>query len=324
MLHQLPHAKRQKTGGACRAHCHTRPALFVISQPDIALNLSEAVRQSLSDIAGSFQLKREPVYGMPVASLEYDGTTALEILRDQRGSTIPQVPLGLPQVLTAFEALLEAWEKRRRDRDLKQTLQWPVLVIDEANKLEAWQQNHVDDLDALISFLIRITKEANLCHVFLVTSECGFEEWLQQPMQAVAQQPRPAVLRATRGGDGWTCAQFAHAALALLDSTHNAVTQDTMELLLGGHDATAVQLGRKAQEAAGEQALRALVKAHRLGLRPYSEWALDIPREAYGLGAPVDVVTASTPADLYCMRVMHSELQRTLDEWKQRQQQGHT
>jgi hypothetical protein len=56
---------------------------------------------------------------------------------------------------------------------------YPVLVIDEANKLMRWSGQHDSDLETLLSFLVRISKEGSgRCHVLLVTSEFGFQWWL--------------------------------------------------------------------------------------------------------------------------------------------------
>eukprot|EP00611_Tribonema_gayanum_P027219 TRINITY_DN665_c2_g1_i2.p1 TRINITY_DN665_c2_g1~~TRINITY_DN665_c2_g1_i2.p1 ORF type:complete len:361 (+),score=72.58 TRINITY_DN665_c2_g1_i2:133-1215(+) len=302
--------------------------------------------------------------------------------------------------------MTKAWERRRKRGGLR-VAKKPVLVIDEANKLEKWGEKHQEDLDALISFFIMITKRLHRCHVFLVTSECGFEAWLQQQpgmrdifcstyvvghfeekdakdfleleLQASlknsgnkstvavsnadwrqiyevcggnagllklaagdfgVQYPNGSwrsVLEelcsatygqvqdaALQGGDGFNSVHYIDAALALLNSPHNAITQHAMELLLGSRNKTAVHLGTAAQVQAGARVLRAIVKANRLGLRPYSAWAKDIPREAYGpeFRPPLAIVTAPTPADLYSMRVMRSELEALLMDWEQRQQAG--
>ena len=59
--------------------------------------------------------------------------------------------------------------------------------------------------------------------------------------------------------------------------------------------------------SAGREVLEAMVREDLVACRIYSEWARDLPVEAFGAsGGSVlmlgDVVTAPTPAHLYCMR----------------------
>jgi hypothetical protein len=131
------------------------------------------------------------------------------------------------------------------------------------------------------------------------------------------------VYRATKGGDGWTAAQYAHTGLLLLNSTHNAVVLNDMEVELGRHNRTAVALGVEAQAEAGGRALAAMVKANLLSLRPYCEWAQDIQREAHGplTSEPSTVITAASAVHLHCVRALRGKLQGTLDRWEKQQEQ---
>jgi hypothetical protein len=85
-----------------------------------------------------------------------------------------------------------------------------------------------------------------------------------------------AVKSAALDQNGWSAAQFADAALLLLDSKLKAVPQEQMERKLGSHITNDVSQ----QQLAGVPVLEALVKADRLSLRPMSCWPLNISHEA--------------------------------------------
>ncbi|KAG5175879.1 hypothetical protein JKP88DRAFT_351318 [Tribonema minus] len=68
------------------------------------------------------------------------------------------------------------------------------------------------------------------------------------------------------------------------------------------------------QLAAGKPALAALVKAYMLSLRPYSTWARDVDKRAWGASDDTRVVTAPSPIDLHWMRVIRPQLELKLQE----------
>jgi hypothetical protein len=75
------------------------------------------------------------------------------------------------QLLTAWRSILAA--------DNPEGLQWPVLVIDYANVLMDWTDEHPTELSQLLNYLKQLTK-GKLCHVLLVeSSEYHFTHWLQ-------------------------------------------------------------------------------------------------------------------------------------------------
>ena len=86
---------------------------------------------------------------------------------------------GLKKVIQAYESLLKGWEAARKE-DRCTGLQWPVLIIDEANVLQAWSDTHERDLGTLLRFFVGNTKDMKRCHVLLVTSEYGFQYWLDK------------------------------------------------------------------------------------------------------------------------------------------------
>lgn len=96
------------------------------------------------------------------------------------------------------------------------------------------------------------------------------------------------------GGPGWTREQYAAAVLAILDNPYHAVRRRELEAQLGGG-------------SCGTAALKAMVNANLLELRPPSDLAADIPQKAYGKRKMV--VTAPTPAQLYVMMGMREDFE---------------
>lgn len=77
------------------------------------------------------------------------------------------------------------------------------------------------------------------------------------------------IARMSRGKAGYTAAQYADAAIMLLDSKHHAIAGGVMLAQLGRH-----VVGAAADKldliAAGEQVFQRLVEANALSLRPKS------------------------------------------------------
>ncbi|KAG5185961.1 hypothetical protein JKP88DRAFT_268149 [Tribonema minus] len=247
-------------------------------------------------------------------AITFDFNAAIEALRDLHDR--PLGPSSVAAVLTMYNGLLDIWEKARKAGRLEGVLQYPVLVIDEANVLTEWSKADLKDLRFFFRFFIAITKESSRGHVLLATADYAFQTWLTRSLRVVVQNVRPGVISAKQGGDGWTPAKFADAALLLLDSEHNVATLKDMKMRLGRHISTAVAKGHNAQAAAGGQAVAALIRANILSQRPYSEWSQDIPPDAYGPPSsdPSTIITAYSAVNLYCMRGLREDLEKTINE----------
>ena len=57
---------------------------------------------------------------------------------------------------------------------------YPVIIIDEVNRLMEWQQEYSNELTGFVDFLQRISKQAQKAHVVLLTSESFMVSWLQR------------------------------------------------------------------------------------------------------------------------------------------------
>jgi hypothetical protein len=171
--------------------------------------------------------------------------------------------------------------------------------------------NFAIDSDTVTALMLTVLTRMYRILYLLLALVC--RTFTSAALEDVAAPTATKVKAAARGRDGWTAAQFADAALLLLNSTDNAVTTEQMEQRLGRHltDDVDQQCGR------GEATLEALVKANRLSLRPYSKWALDIPRARFQ--AKAVIVTAPSAVDLD-MKHMRSQLEQTVQKWEQRRQ----
>ena len=93
---------------------------------------------------------------------------------------------------------------------------------------------------------------------------------------------------------GWTAQQYAAAVRAITAGPPHAVLASELVAQFGGR-------------SSGRQVLEMMVREDLVFCRPYSEWARDLPEEAFRASdGPVHrlevVVTAPTAAHLYCMR----------------------
>ncbi|GAX81148.1 hypothetical protein CEUSTIGMA_g8581.t1 [Chlamydomonas eustigma] len=89
---------------------------------------------------------------------------------------------GMNALMKAFQFLLDVWEeaiiKKYGGIAPGEIMRRPVIVIDEANVMMGWNKNYPEDMGTLLRFFVSITKEQKRSHVFLVTSEYGYQTWL--------------------------------------------------------------------------------------------------------------------------------------------------
>lgn len=97
----------------------------------------------------------------------------------QGGSGQAKQATPLQDVIDAYTGLITVWKQRQLDGSLSDTTP-PLLVLDEANKLMTWGDEYQSDRQGLLDFFVSITKELELSHVVLATSEYAFQSWLTQ------------------------------------------------------------------------------------------------------------------------------------------------
>ncbi len=99
-----------------------------------------------------------------------DGVLALDVL----SSELQKDPLtALQTILDAYLKLVkDAKQKRKKKSD-----PWPVIIIDEANRLTKWKDT--ESLEQLLAFFVYLTKQEQLAHVILATSDTFLTQWLE-------------------------------------------------------------------------------------------------------------------------------------------------
>jgi len=80
---------------------------------------------------------------------------------------------SLQEFFDAFQVLALKAKEARKAGD-----PWPVIIIDEANALMDWEDKK--SLKSLLAFFVRVTKQEQLAHVVLATSDTFFLQWLEK------------------------------------------------------------------------------------------------------------------------------------------------
>ena len=130
-----------------------------------------------------------------------------------------------------------------------------------------------------------------LCHACSPQARHGCGAALEGVIRIV----RPSVFSGLEpsADAGWTAEQYA-AVLDKLAVEPHAVLASELKAEFGGSHV-------------GAQVQQAMVRQDLVAYRPYSRWARDIAEEAFGADLE-EVVTAPTPAHLYCMQELREEL----------------
>jgi hypothetical protein len=114
---------------------------------------------------------------------------------------------------------------------------------------------------------------------------------VEEPAAAVADGLDPATMPTATGHPApmWTSDQFRTALRLVARAPHHAVLAGKVKAALGPH---------------GSQVLLSLVAHNLLALRPWSDLARDLPREAWEGERGGRVVTMPSPAELLCVLEM--------------------
>ena len=86
-----------------------------------------------------------------------------ELLKDPRSS--------FQTITDAYLTLVKDAKQKRQAGD-----PWPVIIIDEANNLTKWKDT--ESLEQLLAFFVYLTKQEQLAHVILTTSDTFLTQWL--------------------------------------------------------------------------------------------------------------------------------------------------
>ena len=89
---------------------------------------------------------------------------------------------------TLFASVLDIFQKTF-EQLFEEGCPRPPIIIDEANALTSWSTAHPAELDILLNFFIAVTKEKNMTHVVLMTSDYAFISWLEKGEHTVSPGP---------------------------------------------------------------------------------------------------------------------------------------
>ena len=87
---------------------------------------------------------------------------------------------------TALQTITNAYLKLVKDAKKKRKAgyPWPVIIIDEANRLMVWKDK--ESLEQLLAFFVYLTKQELLAHVILATSDTFLTQWLDSSAPLLA------------------------------------------------------------------------------------------------------------------------------------------
>ncbi len=163
--------------------------------------------------------------------MELDFLTA-ELQKDPR--------TALQTITNAYVKLVKGSKENRKADD-----PWPVIIIDEANALMEWEDKK--SLYALLAFFVYLTKQEQLAHVILATSDTFLTQWLDSSAPLVsglcifAPQRLLISLRAQARSKSrsaprlWleTCRARRRARISSTSSCHSASTRQVTQARRG-------------------------------------------------------------------------------------------
>jgi AAA+ ATPase superfamily predicted ATPase len=95
------------------------------------------------------------------------------------GSLRLELPPGATSS-TSLELIFEVFDKVVSDAKMSRQPgdPWPLIIIDDANRLMNWRTSESESLEQLLAYFVRLSKQEKLAHVVLATSDSSFLPWL--------------------------------------------------------------------------------------------------------------------------------------------------
>jgi AAA+ ATPase superfamily predicted ATPase len=177
-------AQRYRLDGVCYIDCRgfraSHPtdfarALGTKGLPALVTGLPDpgkhwVILKQIAQVMSMFTV--EWVVGKDGPRLSANAGKGLDEYQKDKDKAVPSIE----SIINIYTQLLSRW-REAASKDGKRLLR-PVIVLDEANKLMNWGAEYNTDLDALLEFFKKITKQDQAAHVVLVTSEYAFQGWL--------------------------------------------------------------------------------------------------------------------------------------------------
>ena len=113
---------------------------------------------------------------------------------------------------SALQTIMDAYLKLVKEAKHKNKVRgpWPVIIIDDANRLKKWEEKSRESLDSLLAFFVYLTKQEELAHVILASSDTFLTEWLENGASRLVVSTRIRI-------HGFACAHRSHRKHVPLD-----------------------------------------------------------------------------------------------------------
>ena len=127
----------------------------------------------LKCMLNDWQLDASELFKFLFSSVKLAASAAgVEVSLDYLKRELMQEPTPLNTIIEAYSKMAKEAKQKRAPGD-----PWPVIIIDEANRLTAWKDK--ESLEQLLAFFVYLTKEEQLAHVVLATSDTFLTQWLE-------------------------------------------------------------------------------------------------------------------------------------------------
>jgi len=124
-------------------------------------------------MSNDWQLDASELLNFLFSSANLSGSAAGdEVSLDHLKRELMLEPTPLNTIIEAYSKMAQEAKQKRAPGD-----PWPVIIVDEANALQEWED--AKSLKALLAFFVYVTKEEQLAHVVLATSDTFLVEWLE-------------------------------------------------------------------------------------------------------------------------------------------------
>jgi hypothetical protein len=121
-------------------------------------------------------------------------------------------PKPLQTIMSAYLKLVNDANERRKPGD-----PWPVVIIDEANRLSSWKDKEA--LEQLLAFFVYLTKQRQLAHGMCGIAESPFtacDTLVRRASKDISRALTPAVWK----GAAWSTKQCRKALHKIASSPH--------------------------------------------------------------------------------------------------------
>ena len=168
----------------CREEDVSTPDSFASTLLSATVSAGEQIKGAMADVALAILsgLSGGLTQGNETADLKL--VSVAEIIGKLKAQ--PETPIA--SVLSSFQKAL------KRTFDCSAASPRPSIIIDEANNFTIWSANYPEELKTLLNFFVALTKEKNLAHVFLMTSDYAFISWMEKGEHIVFSGPNAAVM----------------------------------------------------------------------------------------------------------------------------------